>query len=62
MKLVNFTVHQRKYDYKKTKWKFIQYIVKENLLLLKDLLELWVKKLSKYMTAISNKVYIRQYS
>ena len=62
MKLVNFTVHQRKYGYKKTKWKFIQYIMKENLLLLKDLLELWVKKLSKYMTAISNKVYIRQYS
>ena len=41
MKAANFTVYQWNHGCKVMAWEYIQHIVKENLLLPKDLLELW---------------------
>ena len=54
---VNLTIIFLRGVWKWTTSKCIQYTMKENLLLLKDLLERWKNKIFKHMTAVSKNVY-----
>ena len=54
IKAVNFTIDQWNQGFKQIMWKCIQYITKENLLLLKDLLDVYIDKLDEIVNKYKN--------